>query len=330
MKTTFFLLLFAGTIVSAQTRIPEKNIVTPSMVREWVSYLASDEMKGRRNGSPEMETAASWIAEKFKESGLKSLPGKGFISNYSFTSRQGSVNERNVVGMIEGSDPALKNEYIILSAHFDHIGISRGAGKDSINNGADDNATGTATLIGIARYLKERGVKPGRSIIFAAFSGEENGMRGSRAFVSNSPIPLINVYFDMNFEMTGHSELLGKNKYYMTGCKMSNLDDVIQGYEKKSGFRLVDSLEITEMLFTMSDNIAFSRISSKDGIATGVPSGTFATSTMAPYLHTPQDEVEFIDFDNMASLVNHFSRIVMWMSENKSEIKWTSPGFVRP
>jgi hypothetical protein len=330
MKTTIFILLFAGTLASAQTVKPVKNYVTPAMVREWVSYLASDEMKGRRNGSPEMETAANWIAGKFRENGLKALPGQEMINNYSFASRQGSVNERNVIAMIEGSDPALKNEYIILSAHFDHIGISHGAGQDSINNGADDNATGTSTLIGIARYIKESGSKPGRSIILAAFSGEENGIRGSKAFVSKSPVPLKNVYYNMNFEMTGHSELLGKNKYYMTGCQKSNLDDVIKAYEKNSGFTLVDTIEITEMLFTMSDNIAFSRLDSKDGITTGIPSGTFATSTMAPYLHTPQDEVEFIDFGNMASLVNHFSRIVLWMSQNKAEIKWTSPGYIRP
>jgi Zn-dependent M28 family amino/carboxypeptidase len=330
MKYIFFILLMTNAVIFAQKgKAPEKNIITGGMVREWVSYLASDQMKGRQNGSPEMAEAAGWIAKRFQENGLNPLINNDFIVNYSFSSRQKSVNERNVVGVIQGTDPALKNEYIVLSAHFDHIGIRKGL-QDSICNGADDNATGTSTLIGIAKYLKESGLKPGRSIIFAAFSGEEVGMRGSRAFVSGTPVLLKDVYADINFEMIGHTELLGKNKYYMTGSKRSNLDDVIQQFNKNTDYVLVDTIQMTEMLFTMSDNISFSRITVKDGVTTGVPSGTFATSTMAPYLHTPDDEVELIDFENMAGLVNYFSRLILWLSDNKTEIDWTAPGLQRP
>ena len=84
--------------------------------------------------------------------------------------------------MIKGTDPLLKDQYIILSAHFDHVGVRKGSDTDSIYNGADDNAAGTCTLLGIAKTIKESGLKPGRTIVFAAFSGEEMGMRGSRLF----------------------------------------------------------------------------------------------------------------------------------------------------
>ncbi|MBK7134038.1 MAG: M20/M25/M40 family metallo-hydrolase [Bacteroidales bacterium] len=309
----------------------QHRAVTSENLKEWVSFLASDNMMGRRNGSPEMKLAADWIAGKFSESGLKPVaPSLDFIHNYTFTSRQNQVNERNVIGLIEGSDPALKGEYIVLTAHFDHVGIKRGSKPDSIYNGADDNAAGTAAIIGIAKAIKESGIRPGRSIIFAAFSGEENGMRGSRNFVANSQIPMKKIYANLNFEMIGHSEYLGKKKYYMTGCLLSDLDDAVGEYNWNSGFQLVDTIKLSHILFGSSDNIAFSRISTRDGVTTGIPSGTFATTTMAPHIHNVTDEVSLFDFDNMADLVNHFSGLVLWLSDRKKEIIWTDKSFVRP
>lgn len=327
----FLVMLLSGFSALSDRNIDLKPVVTPAQLKEWVSFLASDQMRGRSNGSPEMKVASAWIAEQFKENGLKPVDSIGdYIQNYSYTARQKIVNERNVIGYIEGTDPSLKNEYIILSAHFDHIGIRKGSQTDSINNGADDNAAGTCTLIGIAKTIKETGLKPGRSIIFAAFSGEESGMRGSRYFVSHSPILLKNMYADLNFEMTGHSEYLGKKNYYMTGCLTSNLDNLIGEYNKNTDFKLIDTISLANTLFFASDNIAFSRITAVDGVTTGIPSGTFATTTMAEYIHKTSDEADLFDFDNMADLVNHFSGLVIWLSANKNEIKWADPKFVRP
>lgn len=309
----------------------KKPVVSAAELKEWISYLASDEMRGRANGSPEMKTAAIWIAEKFRENNVKpAYESDNYIQNYTFTGRQQRIiEERNVIGIIEGTDPELKDQYIVLSAHFDHVGVRRGAQSDSIYNGADDNAAGTCALIGIAKTIKKLGLKPGRSIVFAAFSGEESGMRGSRNFVANPSIPLKNIYADVNFEMIGHSEFLGKKKYYMTGCQNSNLDDLIGQYNRKTEFQLVDTIKLAEALFSSSDNIAFSRLSNADGVTTGIPSGTFATTTMASYIHSPSDEAKLFDFENMADLVNYFSEMVVWLSENKSEISWTNPKFTR-
>jgi Zn-dependent M28 family amino/carboxypeptidase len=317
-------------LVSFTGYFEKKPVVTASELKEWVTYLSSDDMRGRANGSPEMKTAANWIAEKFREYGVKpAVDGKDFIQNYTFASRQRTIEERNVIGIIEGSDPKLKDQYIVVSAHFDHIGVRKGAAADSINNGADDNAAGTCTLIGIAKTIKKLGLKPGRSIILAAFSGEESGMRGSRYFVANPVVPLKNIYSDINFEMIGHSELLGKKRYYMTGCLKSNLDDLIKEFDKNTDIQLVDTIKLAEQLFYQSDNMAFSRISVADGITSGIPSGTFATSTLAKYIHTPSDEVKLFDLDNMADLVGYFSKMVVWLSNNKSEIVWTDPKFTR-
>ena len=330
MKKVIFLVLTILTITNIFAQEKKELIVTATELKEWITYLASDEMKGRANGSPEMKAAADWIAGKFREYGIKPInQDSGYIQNYIFTSRQRTIPERNVIGIIEGTDPLLKDQFIVLSAHFDHIGIRPGLKPDSIRNGADDNAAGTCTIIGIAKAISQSNIKPGRTILLTAFSGEESGMRGSRYFVSNPPVPLKNIYADLNFEMTGHSEYLGRNKYYMTGCSFSNLDDLIGEYNKGTDFQLIDTIPIANMLFNSSDNIAFSRVSVVDGITLGIPSGTIATSATADYLHNVTDEAELFDFDNMASLISHFSNLVIWLSNNKSDIIWTDPKFSR-
>lgn len=330
MKHNYLLLIILPLFLLLETGLcaQKKYKVSADDLNGWVSYLASDEMRGRANGSPEMKTAAEWIAGKFIEYGIKPLLKEDdYIQNYTYLSRQREISERNVIGMIEGSDPELKDQYVVLSAHFDHVGVRRGNDPDSIYNGADDNSAGTCTLIGIAKNIHDSGIKLGRTIIFAAFSGEENGMRGSRYFVTNSPVQIKNIYTDLNFEMIGHSESYGKNNYYMTGCHLSNLDEIISGFEKNTDFRLIDTISMARTLFFASDNIAFSRISVSDGITSGIPSGTFATSTMAPHVHAPFDEAKLFDFNNMAGLVNHFTSVVIWLSHSKEEINWTDPKF---
>ena len=330
LKLVFFfacsVFLFAGFNIIQQST----SSVSPDELRTWIQYLASDEMRGRANGSPETKIAANWIAEKFKEYGVVPLSKEdNYIYDYTYTSRQRTINERNVIGMIRGTKSGLRDQYLVISAHFDHVGVRKGPEPDTIYNGADDNAAGTCTLIGIAKTIKDMKLKPGRTLIFAAFSGEENGMRGSRHFVANPPIPLKDIYADINFEMIGHSEYLGKNNYYMTGCNVSNLDDLIQKYNENTGFKLIDTISMARNLFYASDNISFSRISVSNGVATGIPSGTFATTTMASYIHSPNDEAEFFDFDNMANLVNYFSKLIIWLSQNKSDLTWTDPQFTK-
>jgi hypothetical protein len=312
-----------------KTVLTDNPIVKAEDLKGWINYLASDAMRGRANGSPEMAQAAGWLAERFKEYGLKPLLPGGYIQDYTYTGRQKTVSERNVIGILEGNDPLLKDQYLILTSHFDHVGVRKGNDADSIYNGADDNAAGTCTLLGIAKTIKESGLKPGRSIIFASFSGEENGMRGSRYFVANTPVPLEKIYADVNFEMTGHSEYLGKNNYYMTGCKISELDNIIGEYNKSSGWTLIDTIALAENLFNSSDNISFSKFKTTDGINSGIPSGTFATTAMAKYIHSPYDEGKLFDYENMAGLVKYFSELTVWLSQNKKEIGFTSQKFVK-
>jgi hypothetical protein len=130
--------------------------------------------------------------------------------------------------------------------------------------------------------------------------------------------------------MTGHSEELGKGRFYMTGCSYSGLDELVKQFEQRENIKLVDTVKMAEQLFFASDNIAFSRISFSNGITTGIPSGTFATTTMAPYIHEVNDEAGLFDFENYALLVDNFSRMVVWLSENRSPLEWSRNTFKRP
>jgi hypothetical protein len=322
--------LFFASELDSQS--PAKSYtITSTELEEWMSYLASDEMKGRQNGSPEMAKAAHWIAQKFQDFEIQAVyPDGELIRPYTFQSRGGqTIEERNVVGIIEGSDPKLKEEYIIITAHFDHVGIRSAIESDSIYNGADDNAAGTCTLLGVAKTFAENNYKPGRSILFASVSGEEMGIHGSRYLAGHMPMDLKKAYVNVNFEMTGHSEDLGRGNYYMTGCKYSNLDDVLQEFTATTEFTLIDTIAMANRLFYASDNIAFGRLDRTEGMITGIPCGTFVTTLHGDHIHKPWDETDLFDFEHMAGLVNHFAEMVLWLSHSHMDIDWTDPNFQR-
>ena len=236
-KISLNILLFAAVVIifnplqqiSAQSKDKKVPAIEKKTLENWMNYLASDSMRGRRNGSPEMKTAANWIAKKFKECGLKTFPNNdGYLQRYFIKRGKDSLAENNVVGYIEGSDPKLKNEYIVISGHFDHVGVGRPVNGDSIYNGANDNASGTCAVIGVAKTLSLMKAKPARTIVFAAFSGEEVGMRGSRFFTAHTGFPIENIYLNINFEMLGYCSVLGPNRYMITGPKNTNMSEISQ------------------------------------------------------------------------------------------------------
>lgn len=308
----------------------KKYLVSAKEIESWVSYLASDEMRGRRNGSPEMKKAAKWLAERFKEYGLLPPPGQdNYFQEYEFSARRsgGKIKERNVIGYIEGSDPELKDEYVVLTAHFDHIGIGRPVEGDSIYNGANDNAAGTSTLLGIAKTLNLSGKKPKRTVIFVSVSGEEMGMHGSRNYVKNPIFPLKKTFVNFNFEMTGHCTSLGRNKYVLTGPSFTNFDEVLSEFSKEKGWIYVDTVENMDGLFYASDNIAFANIERKANKTIGIPGHTFVTTTDENHIHRPHDEAKYFDYVNFEALVDFVTEAVLFLAETDKKIVWTSDRF---
>ncbi len=238
MKKQLFSLLFAIVLSSnifAQTAtqktapiVPAKQTATkPDAVeqrlRGHIGYLASDKLEGRRIGEPGATLAAGYVAgffAKFHLKGgvVKKIAGKkvtesdSFLQNfsYNFTDEKGNpvrtVESYNVIGILEGTDPVLKNEAIVIGAHYDHLGKG-GQGSLAINSteihhGADDNASGVAGVLELARqFAKER--KNKRTLIFVAFGGEEEGLIGSKFYVNNPVFPLEKTVAMINMDMIG-------------------------------------------------------------------------------------------------------------------------------
>tara|TARA_B100000929_G_C15432107_1_gene395057 strand:- start:365 stop:1033 length:669 start_codon:yes stop_codon:yes gene_type:complete len=201
-----------------------------------------------------------------------------------------------MVGWIEGNDPSLKNEFIIIGAHYDHIGVIEAENGDSIANGANDNATGTTVVLELARYFGQKKNNK-RSIIFALFSAEEKGLLGSKHLANRLKEKNLQLYAMLNYEMVG-VPLQGKEHLtYLTGYEQSNLAEVANGYSdiEFTGF-LPKAKEFN--LFKRSDNYPFHE-------AFGVPSQTFSTFdfTNFNHYHKVGDEVSEMDFAHMANVV---------------------------
>ena len=212
-RTCLILLLIAGAAkASGQApACPTVTIDSAGMMRD-VFRLADDSMRGRRVGTPENARARDFIAARFDALGLDRVaPGR--IQPFTTTGGgRAALNGANVVGTIKGSSKA--DEFIIVSAHFDHIGVARAPapGADSIFNGADDNASGTAGLLALARMFM--GEKPRHTLVFVAFDAEESGEVGSKAWVTAAPISLDKILVDVNMDMVGRNV---KNQLFAAG-----------------------------------------------------------------------------------------------------------------
>lgn len=212
MKKFYFLLIFTASIapVFAQTATvkltPTSKIINASALLRDIQTLSADDMEGRGIGTPGGAKAREYVAKRFKESGI--VPFKNdYLQPFEFTNRANAkISGVNVVGYIEGVK--FKDKYIVVSAHYDHVGIQKG----EIYNGADDDASGTSALFAIAEYFKKN--KPQHLIIFAAFDGEESGLRGARAFVAAPPVAKESIVMNVNMDMVSRND---KNELYASG-----------------------------------------------------------------------------------------------------------------
>jgi aminopeptidase YwaD len=181
-------------------------------VRNDIRYLASDALEGRGTGTPGNDSAAAFAARRYAALGLRPLaPGylQPFEARSAMLAHAGgltAVRTQNIVALLQGRDPALRGQTIVIGAHIDHLGRSAAGALDpdagdAIRNGADDNASGTAAVLELARLLSARPTR--RSLIFVNFSGEELGLLGSQYFVEHSPVPLDSIVAMLNFDMVG-------------------------------------------------------------------------------------------------------------------------------
>ncbi len=209
----------------------------------------------------------------------------------------------NIVAMLPGSDPVLRDEYVLLSAHMDHVGVGAPMNGDSIYNGADDNASGTATLLEVARMLAASPERPLRSVIFLWVSGEEKGLLGSRWYSDNPTVPIEQIIANINVDMVGGDN--HRDTVVVIGKDYSTLGEVVnRANARLPELRLIASDDIwpEQQFFFRSDQFNFMRRE--------IPALFFFTGVHRCY-HRPCDDIEFVDPEKaarVATLVLHTTR----------------------
>lgn len=281
--------------------------------------MASDELLGREAGSDGIEKAAVYLEKQMKANGVQPY-FKTYRDTFEFqdtrAAKEGEIPKTvkafNVVGVVEGNDPKLKNEFILLGAHYDHIGFGKVVNGDSIANGANDNAAGTSAVLALANYFaKNKSNK--RSIVFALFSSEEKGLLGSKHLAEKLKEEKFNLYAMVNFEMIGVPMKDRDYEAYLTGFEASNMADKINEY---AGSKLLGFLPQAKeyQLFMRSDNYPFYE-------QFKLPAQTISTFdfTNYDYYHHVDDEAVLMDYEHMANLVTKMIPVIEKMSNTPTQ-----------
>lgn len=304
---------------SPRTPSPSPAVVNADDIRRDIFILAADSMEGRGTGTRGGDRAARWLAAEFAKAGLQPAGDSGsflqrvplmrspvFTAGAPARARAVSswaawdtiapdqrLTSANVVGIIEGSDATRRDQVILVTAHYDHIGIGRPVEGDSINNGADDDASGTIALLELARQMM-RGDRPARTLVFAAVTGEEVGLIGTRWYIANPVRPLERTVANFNLEMIGRPDSLtgGTGTAWLTGYERSTFGDMLA----QAGVPIVPDPRPAQRFFERSDNIDFAR--------RGIPAHTLSTFNLHGDYHTVNDEAEKIDTPHMARVID--------------------------
>ena len=281
---------------NSQGQISIENYdMSASEIKSMVGFLAADNVEGRDTGSHGIEQAALYIEKK-----LLSYDVTPYFSTYRDSFKINDLEAYNIVGYLEGIDSILKKEVVLIGAHYDHIGFrARPVTNDTIANGANDNASGTATVLAMAKYFGATKNNK-RSIIFALFTAEELGLRGSRHLAERLSTEKLNLYTMINFEMMGVPFLDRDYQVFATGHDLSNMAEVLNKYADN---KLVGKSEEAAKfnLFKRSDNYAFYE---QFNIAAQTISSCDLTNF--DFYHHVDDESDKLDYEHMASVVNKF------------------------
>lgn len=292
--------------------VDSNYVFTEEAIHAHISYLASDELTGRDVGTEGINLAASYLNEEFKNYGIEP-----YFTSYRDSFMTGEKKHAyNVVGYLEGTDEKLKEEVFVIGAHYDHIGFN-GEGKskeDSIGNGANDNASGVASVLELAKFFALN--PPKRSVMFVLFTAEEIGLLGSKHLAKrlkniNQPI-----YAVFNIEMVGFPLVNQDYSGYFTGYKMSTFADRFNHYSGKKVLGYFPKADEYN-LFQRSDNYPFYT-------EFNVPSQTICTFdfTNYPYYHHVKDETQHIDLKHMKNLISDLSiGLSGLLNEEESSIK---------
>lgn len=298
-------------------------------IRRDVEHLASAALEGRGTGTAGNDSAAAYIARRFESLRLATLPNgcegsdaalrarcdrkyfQPFIARSAAAAHAGLPSElpsQNVVALLRGTDPALANEYVVIGAHFDHLGRSGASALDpdsaeAIRNGADDNASGTAAVMELARLLSRHA--PRRSVIFVTFSGEELGLLGSQRFVDRSPVPIDRVVAMLNFDMVG---------------RLRNHRLIVYGVETATEMRgLVDSATTGTGLDVRGVGDGYGPSDHSSFYARGIPVLHFFTDLHEDY-HRATDDADKVSAAGVGRVVGLAERVVRTIADRNDRL----------
>ena len=273
-------------------------------------YLASDSLQGRATRTAGNKAAAEYITSAFSEVGLKPFKEDNYISEHKY---DGDKIARNVVGVIEGCDPQLKDEYIIVGAHYDHLPLKQGVvNGDSIYNGADDNASGVSAIIEIARNIN-KSPQPKRSIIFVAYDAEEIGLVGSSLMIRDSLPPHDRIKVMLSLDMVGW---YSTSQYLqLTGLgTIANYENIVSSVNEEyqyGGNR--EPLNIKEKEFETS---IMGATDTQPYAMEGIPTLYVTTGLKSPY-HKVEDEADLIDYEGLNNITDYMTFLIYEMADNE-------------
>ena len=281
-QLTLFLLIFSG-ILSSQ-------VISEELIKSHLFALSSDLMEGRKAGTIGIEKAAIYIEKEFERIGLGWFGG---MNSYRQNFKERGLSLFNIVGYLEGKSK--KNEIVVISAHYDHLGIKKGGDEeDVIFNGANDNASGVTAVLALAEHFSNQNNNE-RSLLFVAFTAEEMGLLGSNYF--GKQINAKNIIAGINIEMIGKESPFGPKTAWITGFDRSDFGRIIQQNLIGSDYKVFPDPYVNFNLFFRSDNASLAKL--------GVPSHTFSTSPMDKDLdyHKVSDEAKTLDLFTISETI---------------------------
>ena len=294
--------------------------------RALLQVLAADSMEGRAAGTAGAARAARFLAERMREYGLEPGVDGGYTQPVPLVETRGPdgartlrllvpgdsvgdgrvIEDVNLVGLVRGSDPALRDEAVVVGAHYDHEGIGPAVAGDSIYNGADDDGSGVVAVLAAARALAA-GPPPRRTVVVLLTTAEEQGILGTFHYVANPVVPLARTVADLQVEMVGRNDSLagGPGRLWLTGFERSTMGESFAA----AGLPVVADPRPQFNFFQRSDNIVFAW--------EGIPGHTLSSFGMHADYHKPSDEVERIDFDHLAAAAGVVTRAVRVLADGE-------------
>jgi hypothetical protein len=292
-------------------------------VRRLLTALSDDSLEGRATGTVGSARAAAIIAAEMRRIGLEPAGDSGYfqrvpvaVATQTRTMPNGTVVTRtrpilyssfqaldtvprdrrrtavNVVGLLRGTDPVLRDSVVLVDAHYDHLGIGAPVNGDSIYNGADDDASGVVAVLEAARAMAA-GAPPRRTVLFVATTGEEVGLLGTRWFIDNPVVPLSRITANLEIEMIGRPDSLagGRGRAWLTGFERSSMGPTFAA----AGLPIVADPRLDQQFFTRSDNIAFAQ--------RGIPAHTVSSFNLHGDYHRPSDDASRVDYAHMTAVI---------------------------